>query len=66
MDEADRIRVTTLINGDDAPSLNEWLPGNNGKTVSKSATDAVGACDSDTSHPVCFGDTSHALPAGFQ
>ena len=35
MVEEDRIRVTTHINGDDAPALNEWVPGGNGKTVKK-------------------------------
>jgi len=43
MSEKDRIRVTTLINGDDAPSFGEWLPGNNGGTISEEATEAVGA-----------------------
>ena len=42
MDEKDRIRVTTLINGDDAPSLAEWIPGGNGKTFKKDAVEEVG------------------------
>jgi len=47
MSEEDRIRVTTLINGDDAPSLSEWCvgahpyTGNNGRTMSKETTVAV-------------------------
>ena len=43
MSEYDRIRVTTHINGDDAPSLEEWLPGANGKTVSKDCVKETGA-----------------------
>jgi len=47
MDEADRIRVTTHINGDDAPSLGEWLKTSNGKTVCKeSAVEAGNQLDS--------------------
>ena len=30
MDEADRIKVATHINGDDAPSLSEWTGGAGG------------------------------------
>ncbi len=33
MDESDRIRITTHINGDDAPSLNEWSSKQDIKTV---------------------------------
>ncbi|MBE7559500.1 MoxR family ATPase [bacterium] len=33
MNETDRIRVAIHLNGDDAPSLSEWLPGVNGRTV---------------------------------
>lgn len=43
MNEHDRIRVTMHINGDDAPSLEEWLPGANGKTVSKDCVKETGA-----------------------
>ena len=43
MNEHDRIRVTTHINGDDAPSLDEWLPGANGKTVSKDCVKETGS-----------------------
>jgi len=43
MSEQDRIKVTQHINGDDAPSLSEWLPGCNGMTVSRETTDAAGA-----------------------
>jgi len=35
MSEEDRIRVTTCINGDDAPSLSEWLPVGNGRWRSR-------------------------------
>jgi hypothetical protein len=35
MSEQDRIKVTTHINGDDAPSISEWFDGENGKTISK-------------------------------
>jgi len=35
MSEEDRIKVTTCINGDDAPSLCEWLPGGNGRWRSR-------------------------------
>ena len=35
MNEDDRIRVTKLINGDDAPAMKEWMPDNkNGKSIS--------------------------------
>ena len=40
MNEADRIRVATHINGDDAPSLNEWADTGN-KTVSVHDVQAV-------------------------
>ena len=33
MNEQDRIRVTSHINGEDAPGLVEWLPDTTGKTV---------------------------------
>lgn len=42
MSEKDRIRVTTHINGDDAPSLSEWLPEANGKTISKDCVAKTG------------------------
>lgn len=42
MNEEDRIRVTTLINGDDAPGLGEWISGGNGKTMAKDAVEATG------------------------
>ena len=42
MSEEDRIKVTTHINGDDAPSLGEWLPGNNGRTVSEETVSRTG------------------------
>jgi len=42
MGEEDRIRVTTHINGDDAPALSEWIPGGNGKTVRKESVLKVG------------------------
>jgi len=38
MDEADRIKVATHINGDDAPSLSEWTE--NGDCTKRSATGA--------------------------
>jgi AAA domain (dynein-related subfamily) len=38
MEEADRIKVASHINGEDAPSLSEWLPGSNGKTGDKEAS----------------------------
>jgi len=43
MSEEDRVKVTTCINGDDAPSLGEWLPAGNGSTLSKEAVQEVGA-----------------------
>jgi len=43
MNETDRIKVTTHINGDDAPSLEEWLPGANGKSVSKDSVIKTGS-----------------------
>ncbi|MFC1735527.1 AAA family ATPase [Candidatus Hydrogenedentota bacterium] len=42
MSEDDRILVTTHINGDDAPSIGEWIPGGNGKTVSKKVVEETG------------------------
>lgn len=43
MDEADRIRVLTHINGDDAPSLNQWTStGETGGTVPMLEVDATG------------------------
>lgn len=42
MSEEDRIEVTRHINGDDAPALTEWLPGNGIKSVSKQATREIG------------------------
>ena len=42
MGEEDRIRVTTHINGDDAPALNEWVPGGNGKTVKRESVQQTG------------------------
>jgi MoxR-like ATPase len=35
MSEEDRIRVTTHINGEDAPSLTEWLPEANTRTITQ-------------------------------
>jgi len=42
MCEDDRIAVTRHINGEDAPAIREWLPGNNCGTVSKEIVDGVG------------------------
>ncbi len=42
MSEQDRIRVACHINGDDAPSLQEWLPEANGKTVSNKNVGSIG------------------------
>ena len=42
MDEQDRIKVLRHINGDDAPSMGEWCPQSQTKTVSKADTDATG------------------------
>jgi len=42
MNEKDRIKVTTHINGDDAPSLNEWSDGPAIETVSKLDVTKVG------------------------
>ena len=42
MSEEDRIRVAIHINGDDAPSLSEWCPGANGKTVDHSQIAEIG------------------------
>jgi len=43
MNEEDRIRVTTHINGDDAPGIGEWAQGGNGRTISGQAVEATGA-----------------------
>ena len=55
MSEEDRAKVTTHINGDDAPSLAEWLPGGNGRTLSKEALHPallldIGVCQTETPH----------------
>ena len=42
MDEADRIRVATHINGDDAPSLSEWTGGETAGTVARTDVESVG------------------------
>ena len=42
MDEADRIKVATHINGDDAPSLSEWTGGKTAGTVARSDIEGVG------------------------
>jgi len=42
MEEADRIRVATHINGDDAPSLGEWTGGTPAQTVAKADVARVG------------------------
>ena len=42
MDEADRIKVATHINGDDAPSLSEWTGGESAGTVAKAEVDGIG------------------------
>lgn len=42
MEEEDRIKVATHINGDDAPSLTEWTHGERAGTVSHTDTDEVG------------------------
>ena len=42
MDEADRIKVATHINGDDAPSLSEWTGGQSAGTVSHDLSRTVG------------------------
>jgi AAA domain (dynein-related subfamily) len=42
MDEADRIKVATHINGDDAPSLSEWTGGETVGTVAKADVEGVG------------------------
>ena len=39
MSEEDRIKVTTCINGDDAPSLAEWFPGGNGRHKGRPSQD---------------------------
>ncbi|NUM55788.1 MAG: MoxR family ATPase [Candidatus Hydrogenedentes bacterium] len=41
MDEADRIRVATHINGDDAPSLSEWTNGVSAGTVPQTNLEEV-------------------------
>jgi len=43
MDEADRIRVATHINGDDAPSLAEWTGGECAATVCHGDVEVVGS-----------------------
>ncbi len=42
MSEKDRIKVTTHINGDDAPAINLWLGRDNGKSVPKNCVLDVG------------------------
>jgi MoxR-like ATPase len=42
MEEADRIRVVQHINGDDAPSLSQWLSVAQGKTVNDEVTRETG------------------------
>ena len=42
MDEVDRIKVATHINGDDAPSLSEWTGGSTAGTVHDEEVEAVG------------------------
>jgi AAA domain (dynein-related subfamily) len=42
MDEADRIKVATHINGDDAPSLSEWTGGETAGTVARADVEGVG------------------------
>ncbi len=42
MDEEDRIKVLRHINGDDAPSIGEWCPQGETKTVSKADTEETG------------------------
>ena len=44
MEEDDRIRVVEHINGDDAPSLSEWVQGANSRTVSSVQTGETGHC----------------------
>jgi len=43
MDEADRIKVATHINGDDAPSLSEWTRGETAGTVAQADVEGIGA-----------------------
>ena len=43
MDEADRIKVATHINGDDAPSLSEWTCGETAGTVARTDVEGIGA-----------------------
>ncbi len=43
MEEADRIKVATHINGDDAPSLAEWTGGECAATVAHGDVDGVGS-----------------------
>lgn len=42
MNEEDRIKVTTHINGDDAPSISVWSEGRDLETVTEDDTDQVG------------------------
>lgn len=42
MDEADRIKVATRINGDDAPGLSEWTGGKTAGTVARTKVESVG------------------------
>ena len=42
MDEADRIKVATHINGDDAPSLSEWTNGETAGTIARADVEDVG------------------------
>ena len=42
MEEDDRIKVVEHINGDDAPSIAEWIKRPNGKTVDKKGTVEIG------------------------
>jgi len=48
MSEEDRIRVTSHINGDDAPALREWAPRIESRTVSNDAVRETGALLQDT------------------
>jgi hypothetical protein len=43
MEEGDRIRVVQHINGDDAPSLSEWLGNNGERTVTQAQTLETGS-----------------------
>lgn len=42
MSEEDRIKVTTHINGEDAPSLTEWCPEANSKTIDRGQVEETG------------------------